>query len=42
VQVTTSHEHDWNPSWSPDGQALVFDEQLNPDSSLWIVRRRAA
>ena len=40
VQVTTSHEHDWNPSWSPDGQALVFDQQLNPDSSLWIARRR--
>jgi eukaryotic-like serine/threonine-protein kinase len=40
VRVTTSPEHDWNPSWSPDGQALVFDEQHNPDSSLWIVRRR--
>src|SRR5207245_2343477 len=40
AQVTTSPEHDWNPSWSPDGRALVFDEQVNPDSSLWIVRRR--
>jgi Tol biopolymer transport system component/tRNA A-37 threonylcarbamoyl transferase component Bud32 len=40
VQVTISPEHDWNPRWSPDGRALVFDEQVNPDTSLWIVRRR--
>jgi len=40
VRVTTSPEHDWNPSWAPDGRAFVFDQQLNPDSSLWIVRRR--
>ncbi|HEX3234082.1 MAG TPA: hypothetical protein VHR41_07775, partial [Gemmatimonadales bacterium] len=40
VQVTTSREHDWNPQWSPDGRALVFDEQLNRDSSLWTVRRK--
>ena len=40
VRVTTSPEHEWNPRWSPDGRALVFDEQLNPGSSLWTVRRR--
>jgi Tol biopolymer transport system component len=41
VQVTRSPEHDWNPSWSPDGRALVFDQQLNPAATLWTVRRRA-
>jgi Tol biopolymer transport system component/tRNA A-37 threonylcarbamoyl transferase component Bud32 len=40
VQVTTSRQHEWNPQWSPDGRALVFDEQTRPDSTLWIVRKR--
>lgn len=40
LRVTTSPEHEWNPSWAPDGKAFVFDEQLNADSSLWMVRRR--
>jgi Tol biopolymer transport system component len=38
--VTTSQENDWNPRWSPDGKAIVFDQQLAQDSTLWIVRRR--
>jgi Tol biopolymer transport system component len=41
VQVTTSRQEDWNPSWGPDGQSLVWDEQLNPDSVLWTARRRS-
>ena len=39
VQVTTSREEDWNPTWGPDGQTLVWDEQINRDSVLWTARR---
>jgi Tol biopolymer transport system component len=42
VQVTTSPQQDWNPSWMPDGRTLVWDEQLNPDTSLWTARRNEA
>ena len=41
VQVTTSPLHDWNARWSPDGNAIVFDQNTRPDSTLWLVRRRA-
>jgi hypothetical protein len=38
VQVTTSRQHDWNPTWGPDG-SLMWDEQRNADSILWRARR---
>src|SRR5687768_14872643 len=37
VRVTTSAEHDFNPAWTADGRTLYFDQQLNRDSSLWMV-----
>ena len=40
VRITTSAEHDFNPAWTADGQALYFDQQLHRDSSLWTIRRR--
>jgi serine/threonine-protein kinase len=40
VQVTTSLQQDRNPDWFPGDTALVWDEQSNPDSSLWTASRR--
>jgi len=41
VQITTSPQEDWNPTWAPDGQSLVWDQQLHVDSVLWTSRRRS-
>jgi eukaryotic-like serine/threonine-protein kinase len=41
TQVTTSPQQDWNPNWMADGRTLVWDEQLNPDSTLWTAHEGA-
>ena len=36
-QVTNSHEYDASPSWSPDGQFLVFETYLNDNLEIAIT-----
>ena len=38
VQVTNSRDHDSNPIWALDGQAIIFSSKRNADWGIYIIK----
>ena len=36
-QITFGEGSHTNPSWSPDGSAIVFDTNIDGDSEIWLI-----